>query len=55
MPAREFSEEEKKVLMMTENFHEFFNRSTRLVERALAEDDHLYLDYSHNYSQDLSE
>jgi len=55
VPTREFSEEEKKVLMMTENFHEFFNRSTRLVERALAEDDHLYLDYSHNYSQDLSE
>ena len=45
--ARELSDEEKKVLMMTEDFHQFFDRSTRLVERALHEED-IFLDYSHD-------
>lgn len=38
--------------MMTEEFHDFFDRSTRLVERALAEEVDLYLDYSHDHEED---
>lgn len=40
------------MLMMTEEFHSFFDRTTRVMERALAEDANLFVDYSHDYEED---
>lgn len=51
-PPRELSDEEKQMLMMTEEFHGFFDRSSRIIERALAEDTNLFVDYSHDYEED---
>ncbi|XP_066976992.1 cytoplasmic dynein 1 intermediate chain 2-like isoform X15 [Macrobrachium rosenbergii] len=51
-PARELSDEEKQMLMMTEEFHTFFDRSTRIVERALCEDANIFVDYSHDHEED---
>ncbi|XP_047738069.1 cytoplasmic dynein 1 intermediate chain isoform X2 [Hyalella azteca] len=51
-PPRELSEAEKQVIMMTPEFHQFFDRSTRIVERALAEDVDIFLDYSHDQDQE---
>lgn len=51
-PPRELSDEEKQMLMMTEEFHSFFDRSTRILERALAEDANIFVDYSHDYEED---
>ncbi|XP_064111676.1 cytoplasmic dynein 1 intermediate chain-like isoform X12 [Macrobrachium nipponense] len=51
-PARELSDEEKQMLMMTEEFHNFFDRSTRIVERALSEDANIFVDYSHDHEED---
>ncbi|XP_042203638.1 cytoplasmic dynein 1 intermediate chain 2-like isoform X14 [Homarus americanus] len=51
-PPRELSDEEKQMLMMTEEFHSFFDRSTRVMERALAEDANIFVDYSHDYEED---
>ncbi|XP_069163761.1 cytoplasmic dynein 1 intermediate chain 2-like isoform X4 [Procambarus clarkii] len=51
-PPRELSDEEKQMLMMTEEFHSFFDRTTRVMERALAEDANLFVDYSHDYEED---
>lgn len=51
-PIRELSDEEKQMLMMTEEFHNFFDRSTRIVERALSEDANIYVDYSHDHEED---
>ncbi|XP_013381208.1 cytoplasmic dynein 1 intermediate chain 2 isoform X2 [Lingula anatina] len=45
--VRELSEEEKQQIMMSEDFVRFFDRSTRLIERALAEDvPNIFVDYS---------
>ena len=40
--------------MMSEDFHKFFDRSTRLVERALCEmsDGNLFVDYTGGYGDD---
>lgn len=51
-PPREISDEEKQMLMMTEDFHQFFDHATRIVERALAEDNDIYQDYSHDHDED---
>ncbi|KAG7156489.1 Cytoplasmic dynein 1 intermediate chain 2-like 1 [Homarus americanus] len=48
------SDEEKQMLMMTEEFHSFFDRSTRVMERALAEDTNIFVDYSHDYEEDAT-
>jgi len=48
-PPLELSEEEKRVLMMSGEFQDFFDRSSRIMERALAEEVDLYLDYSHDH------
>lgn len=50
--ARELSDEEKQMLMMTEEFHSFFDHSTRIIERALAEDTNIFADYSHDHEED---
>nr|UWX08043.1 dynein cytoplasmic 1 intermediate chain 1 [Eriocheir sinensis] len=51
-PPRELSDEEKQMLMMTEEFHSFFDRSSRVIERALGEDMNIFVDYSHDYEED---
>ncbi|XP_037797970.1 cytoplasmic dynein 1 intermediate chain 2-like isoform X25 [Penaeus monodon] len=51
-PPRELSDEEKQMLMMTEEFHSFFDHSTRIIERALAEDTNIFADYSHDHEED---
>ncbi|XP_071552625.1 cytoplasmic dynein 1 intermediate chain-like isoform X10 [Panulirus ornatus] len=51
-PPRELSDEEKQMVMMTEEFHSFFDRTTRIMERALAEDANIFVDYSHDYEED---
>lgn len=44
--VRELSEEEKKQIMMKEDFHQFFDRAVRVVERALCEDIDILVDYT---------
>ena len=46
------SDEEKQTVMMTEEFHGFFDRTSRIIERALAEDTNIFVDYSHDYEED---
>merc|ERR1712013_573650 len=43
---KELSEEEKQVIMMGDNFQKFFDRATRIVERALSEDINVFVDYA---------
>ena len=40
------SEEEKQVLMMSDDFHKFFDHASRVVERALAEEANVFVDYT---------
>ncbi|XP_014771179.1 cytoplasmic dynein 1 intermediate chain 2 isoform X33 [Octopus bimaculoides] len=43
---KELSDDEKKQIMSSEDFQNFFNRSSRLVERVLAENEtDMYIDY----------
>ncbi len=35
-----------QIIMMSEDFHRFFDRTTRLVERALYEDINVFVDYT---------
>ncbi|XP_070174428.1 cytoplasmic dynein 1 intermediate chain 2-like isoform X4 [Littorina saxatilis] len=45
-PVPELSEEEKKQILMSEGFQKFFDHSSRIVERALAEEVDIFADYS---------
>ncbi|XP_076456042.1 cytoplasmic dynein 1 intermediate chain 2-like isoform X6 [Babylonia areolata] len=45
-PPRELSEEEKKQILMSEDFNKFFDYASRIMERALAEDVDVFADYS---------
>ncbi|XP_018587353.1 dynein cytoplasmic 1 intermediate chain 1a [Scleropages formosus] len=49
---RELTEEEKQQILHSEEFLIFFDRSIRVAERALAEDSHIFFDYS---GQDLQD
>ncbi|KAK1805060.1 hypothetical protein P4O66_019422 [Electrophorus voltai] len=49
---RELTEEEKQQLLHSEEFVIFFERSIRVMERALAEDSNIFFDYS---GQDLED
>lgn len=43
----ELSQEEKEAIMMSDEFHKFFDRTTRLMERAMCEDHQsLFVDYT---------
>ena len=45
----ELSQEEKEAIMMSDDFHKFFDRTTRLMERAMCEDHQsLFVDYTGN-------
>lgn len=45
-PAREMSEEEKQMILMTEDFQRFFDQSSRIIERALSEHVDIFTDYT---------
>jgi len=45
-PVREMSEEEKRKILMSEEFNCFFSRASRVVERALFETVDIFTDYS---------
>lgn len=45
-PHRELTEEEKQQVLHSEEFVIFFDRSIRVMERALAEDSNIFFDYS---------
>lgn len=49
----ELSEEEKKQILMTEEFQTFFNKTTRIVERALDEEIDIFVDYAGGESEDM--
>ena len=44
--VRELTEEEKQQAMMSEDFSRFFDKATRVVERALFEKVDIFRDYS---------
>ncbi|XP_076221659.1 cytoplasmic dynein 1 intermediate chain short wing isoform X17 [Nomia melanderi] len=46
--VRELSEEEKQMIILSEDFQRFFDRSSRIVERALGESVDIYTDYAGN-------
>nr|XP_022327555.1 cytoplasmic dynein 1 intermediate chain 2-like isoform X16 [Crassostrea virginica] len=52
-PIIELSEEEKKQIMMTEEFTTFFNKTSRIVERALDEDIDIFVDYAGGEGEDM--
>lgn len=43
---RELSEEEKQMVILSEDFQRFIDRAGRLVERALCESVDIYTDYA---------
>ncbi|XP_030056648.1 cytoplasmic dynein 1 intermediate chain 1 isoform X5 [Microcaecilia unicolor] len=45
-PPRELTEEEKQQVVHSEEFLIFFDRTIRVIERALAEDSNIFFDYS---------
>ncbi|XP_054707258.1 cytoplasmic dynein 1 intermediate chain 2-like isoform X2 [Uloborus diversus] len=44
--VRELSEDEKKQIMLREDFHQFFDRASRIIERALYQDVDILVDYT---------
>lgn len=44
--VRELSEEEKQMIILSEDFQRFMDRAGRIMERALAESVDIYTDYS---------
>lgn len=52
MPPHELTEEEKLQILHSEEFANFFDHSTRIIERALSEHVDLFFDYS---GRDLEE
>lgn len=52
VPPHELTEEEKLQILHSEEFADFFDHSTRIIERALSEHVDLFFDYS---GRDLEE
>jgi len=44
--VRELSEEEKQMIILSEDFQRFIDRAGRIVERALSETADIYVDYT---------
>lgn len=44
--VRELSEEEKQMIILSEDFQRFIDRTSRIVERALGESVDIYTDYT---------
>lgn len=49
---REMTDEEKQITLMSREFAEFFERQSRVVERALCEESDFFCDYSRNFDQE---
>lgn len=47
----ELTEEQKQQMLLSEGFRSFFDRSARVVERALCEKDQFYQNYLQNATQ----
>lgn len=45
-PPREMTDEERQTVLLSAEFLRFFDRSTRVIERALAESTDIYMDYT---------
>lgn len=43
---QELSEEEKLVVMRSDNFRQFLDRTSRIIERAICEDVDIFIDYT---------
>lgn len=43
---RELTDEEKQMILMTEEFQRFFDQSSRVIERALSEQVDIFVDYT---------
>ncbi len=43
---REMTDEEKQMILMTEEFQRFFDQSSRVIERALSEQVDIFVDYT---------
>lgn len=43
---RDLSEEEKQMILISEDFQRFFGQSSRIIERALSEHVDLFIDYT---------
>ncbi|XP_075443411.1 cytoplasmic dynein 1 intermediate chain 1 isoform X2 [Ascaphus truei] len=54
-PPRELTEEEKQQVVHSEEFLMFFDRTIRVIERALAEDSNIFFDYSGRDLEDKEE
>ena len=52
--VREMSDSEKAALMQTDEFLGFFDRSSRIIERFLSDDQNIYFDYSHDHNDDTT-
>lgn len=48
----EYTDDEKEAIMKTEEFQRFFDRTTRIIERALEEGPDIFTDYSGIDSED---
>lgn len=44
--ARDLSDEEKLLLMRSESFQQFLDRTSRIIERAICEDVDIFIDYT---------
>lgn len=44
--VRELSEEEKQMIILSEDFQRFMDRTGRIIERALSENVDIYMDYA---------
>ena len=44
--VRELSEEEKQMIILSEDFQHFLDRTSRIVERALGESVNICMDYT---------
>lgn len=49
---RELSEEEKQMIILSEDFQRFMDRAGRIMERALCESVDIYTDYSGGAGED---
>jgi hypothetical protein len=46
------SDEERLKIYQSEKFHQFFDQSTKLIEKALDEDYDMFRDYTHDLDED---
>jgi dynein intermediate chain len=50
--ARDLSDDEKRMIVLSEEFQKFFDKSSRVIERVLAEDVDVFVDYASDKERD---